>query len=158
MQLYFLRHAQAEFGSDISDHDRQLTARGVERTRTAARVMAALDLDISHIYSSPRVRSLQTAEIVAEALGLSVEIRDEVNFGFSAEGVTALIRDLPEDASVIFVGHEPSMSTVVGQLTGALVEMKKGGLARVDLDVIPALRGHLVWLIAPKVFDVLGEG
>ena len=157
MQLYFLRHGQAEFGSGVSDHDRQLTPRGVERTRTAGRVLAALDLGITHIFSSPRVRALQTAEIVAEALGKEVDIRDEVNFGFDVDGVLELTRDLPEDANVMFVGHEPSMSVVVGRITGGVVEMKKGGLARVDLDDRGAPRGYLVWLIAPKVFDALGQ-
>ncbi len=157
MQLYFLRHGQAEFGSGIADHDRKLTPRGVQRTQTAGRVMAALDLGVTHIFSSPRLRALQTAEIVAEALGLRVDIRDEVNFGFDAAAVQRLTHDLPDDANVMFVGHEPGMSAVVGAFTGGLVEMKKGGLARIHLDQPGSARGYLVWLITPKVFDALGQ-
>jgi phosphohistidine phosphatase len=155
MRLYFLRHAQAEPGSGMDDHDRQLTADGHRRTATAARVMTALGIAPVHIYSSPRIRSLQTAEIVADALDMPVEVRDEVNFGFDLGGLDRLIENLSDDSEVMFVGHEPSLSMMVHELTGADIDMKKGGLARVDLYDREDLSGTLIWLIAPRVFDVL---
>jgi phosphohistidine phosphatase len=155
MRLYLLRHAEA-VDHAASDHDRQLTPRGISRTQAAAGVMARLGLRPAHIYSSPRVRARQTAEIVGQALGVAVEIRDEVNFSFSVEAVHSLIQGLDDAAEVMFVGHEPSMSAVLNGLTGAAVVMKKGGLARVDVYTpIAPLHGQLVWLIAPKVFDML---
>jgi hypothetical protein len=47
------------------------------------------------------------------------------------------------------------MSDTVGELTGGQVVMKKGGLARVDIHSRAPLRGALVWLIAPRVFEAL---
>jgi phosphohistidine phosphatase len=157
MRLYFLRHAQAEPGGS-DDHDRQLTPDGHRRTATAASVMAALGISPAHIYTSPRIRALQTAEIVADVLELPVEVREQVNFGFDLDGLEALIEDLSDDSEVMFVGHEPSFSMMVHELTGADIDMKKGGLARVDLYDREDLSGTLVWLIAPRVFDVLGSG
>lgn len=155
MRLYFLRHAEAEQLAP-GDFDRRLTARGVRRTKMAAQVLLKLGIKPDHIYSSPRVRALQTAEIVSEALTIPVEIDDGLDFRFDLEVVEELIDDLPLDAEVMFVGHEPGMSEVVEELTGAFVAMKKGGLARVDVDyVAEPLRGQLIWLIAPKVFDQL---
>lgn len=155
MKLYFLRHAEA-VDSAASDHDRQLTPRGSARTATAAQVMVKLDIRPMIIYASPRVRARQTAEIVAEALGVSVTVDDAVNFNFSAAAAESLLRGLSDGDDVMFVGHEPSMSSALRQITGADVVMKKGGLARVDVNVPAApLQGQLVWLIAPKVFDVL---
>ena len=157
MRLYFLRHAEAEQLA-ASDFERKLTTRGVKRTKTAAQVLLKLGIEPEHIYSSPRVRALQTAEIVAAALNLPVEVDDGLDFRFDLEVVEDLIDDLPLDAEVMFVGHEPGMSEVVEELTGAFVAMKKGGMARVDVDyVTEPLRGQLIWLIAPKVFDQLGE-
>lgn len=156
MILYFLRHGEAE---DMApdDFQRALTPRGVRRMEAAARVMAQLKLSPTYIYSSPRLRARQTAEIAAAALGRTVEIREEVNYEFSVSGVEQLINGLENDARVMFVGHQPTLSQVVGALTGANVAMKRGGLARVDLPVTATpLRGQLVWLIAPKVFDTLG--
>ena len=152
-----MRHGKAEDQAP-SDHDRQLTADGAKRLETEAQVIARLGINPVRIYSSPRVRARQTAEIIANALGKQVEISEEVNFGFNVESVMKLVDGLPPNAEVMFVGHNPSMSQVVHMLSGANVEMKVGSLARIDLDSAPpALHGHLVWLIAPKVFDALGK-
>lgn len=157
MRLYLVRHGKAEDHSK-NDHDRQLTPGGAKRLQTEAQVLARLGIDPTRIYSSPRVRARQTAEIIASALGKQVEISEEVNFGFSLESVMKLVDGLPPDAEVMFVGHNPSTAQVVHALTGANVEMKVGGLARIDLDTAPPeLHGHLVWLLAPKVFDTLSE-
>ncbi len=158
MKLYFLRHGYAEDGSaTISDHDRQLTPEGVRRMQTAAQVIARLNLKLTHIYSSPRVRAAQTAEIVAGVVGLTVMIRDEVNFDFDVAAVQRLVEPLNPADRVMFVGHNPSMSEVVQELSGALVEMKKGGLAMVELlSTVPPL-GTLNWLLTPKIFDTLHD-
>ncbi len=155
MKLYFLRHGEAV---DIAetDHDRQLTPSGQQRIQHAAQVMKAMELRPQYIYASPRVRARQTAEIVGQALNVTVEISEAVNFSFSPSAVEDLIRGLDRAAEVMFVGHEPSMSDVVGELCGGNVVMKKGGLARVDMfSQVAPLRGQLIWLIAPKVFDNL---
>lgn len=155
MRLYFLRHGEAEDGGGLNDHDRRLTTNGIERTTNAGHVLAKLNINPAYIFSSPRVRARQTADIVAQALGMSIDIREEVNFSFNTRAVQTLIADLDSDSEVMFVGHEPSMSATISALTGAQIEMKKGGLARVDVDASTAAHGTLVWLIAPKVFDVL---
>lgn len=157
MRLYFLRHGHAEVGGTIEDHDRQLTEEGRQFTAAAARLMARIKLKPHHIYSSPRARARQTAEIVSEALGIPVEIRDEVNYGFNIAAVEHLLEHEGMNAEIMFVGHEPSMSTVIGDLTGGLVAMKKAGLARVDLRQRTPPRGELVWLIPPRVFSALDD-
>ena len=155
MHLYFFRHAEAEDGSaTLPDHARQLTKRGVERTRHAATVLKSLGIKPAQLYSSPLVRARQTADILAEALGVTVEERDEVGPGFNTQAIDRLVRDAQNDDEVMFVGHEPDFSATISALIGGgWVDMKKGGLARIDLDNTQPLRGMLVWLIAPKVFD-----
>lgn len=156
MKLYFVRHSIAEDGDGIQDFDRKLTREGSDQMRVAAKAIAALKVAPAHIYASPRVRARQTAEIVAEALGLKVEVREEVNFDFSVLVVEALTADLDDSQDVMFVGHEPSFSETVGELVGGgKVVMKKGGLARLDVYSRKPLRGALVWLISPKVFETL---
>ena len=156
MRLYFLRHGIAEdfAGSDFA---RELTARGRRRVQTSARVMQELGIAPTRIYSSPRLRARQTADIVAEALGLPVTEAEPVDFGFDLPDVRRLTDDLAPDDEVMFVGHNPDMSLVVNALTGVAVSMKKGGLARVDAYAAAAGEGDLVWLLAPKVFDALAE-
>lgn len=156
MRLYFLRHGIAEeFAS--SDFDRELTNRGRRRLANAAKVIKRLGICPAVIYTSPRLRSLQTAEIVAEQLDFGVTVSEAVNFGFNLSDVRSLTRGLAYDDEVMFVGHNPDMSDLVNELTGSDVAMKKGGLARVDVYGAEAELGELVWLIAPKVFDALSQ-
>lgn len=155
MRLYLLRHGKAE-AHNVSDAQRRLTPAGVARMETAARVMARLNVSPARIYSSPRRRSRQTADIVAAALGLEVELSEALDYGFSAADLPALVDDLPSDAELLCVGHNPFLPMVVQELSGAYVTMKPGGLARLKLDS-GTRRGTLEWLIAPRVFDALGK-
>ncbi len=156
MKLYFVRHAEASYDAP-TDHDRPLTARGEERMKRAADVLRRLDLGVSRLYSSPRLRAHSTAKIVARALGLAVEVREELNFSFNVADVARLTAVLQPHQNVMFVGHNPSLSDIVRAMTGAMVDMKKGGLARIDIPEPGAHHGELVWLIAPKVFDALDD-
>ncbi|MCA0458437.1 MAG: histidine phosphatase family protein [Chloroflexi bacterium] len=159
MELYFFRHGQAEDaqGPDFDDFARSLTDKGVERTQAAGRALLRLNIKPVRLYTSPRLRARQTAEILGAALGITSEARDEVNFGFNPHLIPAMLTEIGNDAAVMFVGHEPDLSITVGALTGGgEVEMKKGGMARVDLLARSPLRGMLMWLIAPRVLDVIG--
>jgi phosphohistidine phosphatase len=158
MRLFLLRHGHAEHTPDVNDFDRQLTAAGADRMRSAARVMASLDLKLTHLYASPRVRARQTAAIAAESLGVSFEVKDELGFAFGATAIRQMTHELDANARIMFVGHEPSLSSAIADITGADVIMKPGGLARIDVLNRSQMRGTLVWLLAPKVFDALGRG
>ncbi len=156
MKLYFVRHGMAEAGNGIDDFERALTKEGVEQMQTSAKVMAKLKIKPAHIYTSPRVRARQTADIMAEALGVQVEVREEVGYEFNVQAVESLIDGLSDGDDVMFVGHEPSFSETVSELIGGgTVIMKKGGLARIDVFSREPLRGALVWMIAPRVFEML---
>ena len=159
MKLYFVRHGKAQPGGGrMQDHDRPLTPEGSARLETEAGVLSHLKLKPERIYSSPRLRARQTAEIIARALDREVEIREEVNFEFNLDAVATLTSPLPDNAEVMFVGHNPSMEDVVRRLTGAEVMMKVGSLARVDIAAPKAdLTGTLIWLLAPRVFDGLAD-
>jgi phosphohistidine phosphatase len=158
MRLFFLRHGIAEDNADgrKNDAERELTPEGIAKMRTAAKVIRALGIQPAAIYSSPRVRARQTAEIVAEALRREVQIRESLNFNFSAAAIPARIAGHTAQDDILLVGHEPTFSlTIEALIGGGAVEMKKGGLARVDLTSTQPPFGVLVWLIAPRVFDAL---
>lgn len=156
MRLYLFRHAQASDDA-ATDFDRELTGRGRKRTRTAAQVMARLGVAPQVIASSPRLRARETAKIIADALDIPLSIHEELDFGFNPQ-VAALLARQTFPADVMLVGHNPSFTEVVEAITGATVAFKKGALARIDLEEVGSpLRGKLVWLIAPKVFDALAE-
>ena len=74
MKLYFSRHGQSEANVlrefSNADHKHPLTALGVQQAQALAAALAGKG--IARIYSSPVLRAVQTAGIVATALGLPV--------------------------------------------------------------------------------------
>jgi phosphohistidine phosphatase len=160
MKLYFFRHAQAEDadGPDFDDFARRLTDKGTQRTETAGRALVKLGVKPARLYSSPRVRARQTADILGKAFDVPVSVQDEVGYAFSIQHIGPLIADLAVNDEVMFVGHEPDFSTTVSALIGGgEIVLKKGSVVRIDLFSRAPLRGALIWLFVPKVLDGLAH-
>jgi phosphohistidine phosphatase len=154
MKLYFFRHALAQDKDlGIPDSQRALLPKGVERTETAANALKALGVKPTQLFSSPLVRARQTADILAKVLDVPVEEREEIAPGFDAAAVENLIRDAGKNAEIMFVGHEPDLSMTIHLISGARVDMKKGGVALIEVTRVQPVRGLLLWLIPPKIFD-----
>jgi len=159
MLLYFMRHAEAEdTPPGRTDADRRLTARGLSRSREAGVALRALGVEVGLILTSPLVRAVQTAELVAEALGAPVEQTSVL----AGRLTTASLRDLLEEQghaeTLMLVGHEPDLSTVIGELIGgAEVEMKKGAVACLDCQA--AVRGGatLLWLVNGRQLALMAK-
>jgi phosphohistidine phosphatase len=151
MELYFLRHGVAEDRSpDGSDFARRLTAEGVEKLRAAHAGLARLKVQPNLLLTSPLVRARQTAEIVGRQLGVPITVSEVLAPGCDAGRLLGVLREHPRSDRVMVVGHEPDFSEMIGALTGgSRVEMKKGALARVDLELDTGW-GLLVWLLPPR--------
>lgn len=159
MDLYFLRHAiAADRSADGSDSARTLTRDGIEKMRISALGMQRLGLQLDRLLTSPLVRARETADIVGTALNVAPETSGALAPGCNAATLLELLTDMPRARSVMVVGHEPDLSSMVGDLTGgSRVAMKKGGLALVDLAALDLGAGTLIWLLAPRVLRALGK-
>jgi len=157
MKLYFVRHGRA---SQIATTDsaRPLLPDGETQARNMGKVLKMLDVPAARIFSSPRVRALQTAQIIGQALGKEPIVRDACNFDFNVHQAFQLIHGLDDDAEVLFVGHNPSMSEIVTDLTGANVELSTGAIACVTQIFPPSASGAILkWLITPKLVNAILE-
>jgi phosphohistidine phosphatase len=133
--LWLLRHAEAADGAP--DDERPLTERGVRQARAAGLALARLGERIDACLSSPKRRAVQTAELACEPLGVEVRIEPRLaGEPFDVREVTAGLGD------VLLVGHDPSFSVLLHDLTGVQTRMKKGGLAGVS-------KGELIVLLRP---------
>ena len=134
--LWLLRHAEAEDG--LPDDDRPLTDRGAMQADAAGRALAALDVHLDACLTSPKLRAVQTAERACQPLGVAVTIEPALaGEPFDVRELTAGLGD------VLLVGHDPSFSLLLHDLTGAQSRMKKGGLAGIS-------KGELVTLLRPS--------
>ena len=149
-QLWFLRHGEAEPHDARPDFDRRLTARGEEQSRAAGRALTALGLNFQLVVTSPRVRALDTARLACEALGCEVIVDDSLSSGFDLDGALEFAHAAGENKRVLFVGHNPDFVEIVGDLTGATIELKKGGIAAVRRR---GRSGELIVVLRPREID-----
>ena len=143
-QLWLLRHGEAEPHGSASDDDRRLTERGEEQSRAAGRALATLEVTFQAVYTSPKVRARETARLACEALGIEPMEHEPLRMGFSADDALELLH---ADERILVVGHEPDFSQVVHDLTGAQIDLKKGGVAGLRVE---GGRGELIVLLRPR--------
>lgn len=149
--LVLVRHGNPEeAGPDQADMDRRLT-RGGRRTLEAAypRTFSLLgDIRTPEVWSSPAIRALETANIVADATGAQgVQVKPYLY----AQDVDALLAEAKSsDAqTVIAVGHVPCMDVAARRLLGFGLKMGKGSAAAIELKGDgDELKGTLQWFVA----------
>src|SRR5215831_19833302 len=137
MLLYLVRHGIAIDRSDPkapAEAERPLTAKGVQKTRSAALGLSELGAKPDVFITSPYVRAVQTAEIFAEALGFSPEkirvseaLKPAAN---PAEIVKEVLRLRAKEVACF--GHAPHLDLTIAHLSGArsvFTELKKAGVA-----------------------------
>jgi phosphohistidine phosphatase len=150
-QLWLLRHAEAEPHGTRADAERRLTPRGERQARAAGNALARVGAEFDAVLFSPKARARQTAELAAGSW--SEEQRERLRAhaplagGFNAQGALDALSAIPADGRLLLVGHEPDLSQLAGDLTGGLVDLKKGGLAVVRLE---GVGGELAVLMRPR--------
>jgi len=155
MILYLMRHANAGLsrGNPVLDAKRALIKEGKDQCMLMARLLNALKVQIDVIVSSPLKRSLQTAQFVGTELGYDGKV--EVSPALAPSADFAAFQDMLVKYSgyegLLAVGHNPILFQFLGRLVtgngGAAIRMRKGSIARVDLNQHPP---RLQWLIDPR--------
>ena len=168
MDLLIIRHAAAEDREEFArkgrpDSERPLTKRGVERMQMAARGLTTMALPIERLISSPAVRAVQTAEIIAPAVECR-QIEQEGVFAPEAPSHMAVewLRKQPRVDGMAVVGHEPNISQLAESLIAGRPQgnmpLKKGGMILIRFDnAIGYGNGKLVWALPPAVLRRLAE-
>jgi phosphohistidine phosphatase len=122
VDVFLIRHAAAiDETLELRDPMRHLTADGRLQAVALGDRLRWHDYTPTQIWTSPLVRAVQTAELVAAGLKASVPV-DVVPLlapGESARALLARVQALPSTASVILVGHEPGLSGLGALLAGA---------------------------------------
>jgi phosphohistidine phosphatase len=153
--LYFLRHGKAGEPRPTNDDDRPLTSKGEAELRGAGGLWRRLNLRPDAVLTSPLSRARRTAELFCETIGGTPITDDRLRPGARWSDFAQAMADHPDARRVMFVGHEPDLSTAVQLLTGAAsIRMRKGGLACVEFYGTPEPGGgEVAWLIDPDLYS-----
>ncbi len=161
MTVYFLRHANAgtHLASPKKDEKRALDKEGIDQCGYVGRALAALDVQVDAIISSPLKRSTQTASLVGNEMGYEGKL--QIDAALRPQATFADFRKLLDKyarmEAIMVVGHNPNLSEFLGRIISAAgceanVDLRKGAVAKVELQ---RTSGSLQWCLTPKVLRTL---
>lgn len=101
--FYVFRHGETELNKQKrwqgSGMDYDLNENGVKQAQGLIEKLK--DKGLEKIFSSPLIRAKHTADVVADALGIEVEVRDDLRECFYGEAEGQLIADLQKNVPEI---------------------------------------------------------
>jgi len=122
MIIHLIRHGEAiERSQEIIEEHRFLTCRGRKRFRKVASSLKKTGVKPDLILTSPLVRAVQTAEILAQALKQRGDLLVSTLLapGFQPGELDELLSRYPKAREIALVGHEPDLGALAGNLMAA---------------------------------------
>jgi phosphohistidine phosphatase len=163
MIVYFLRHASAgqSMPNAAKDEKRPLDAEGIQQCTLIGRMLAAMEIHVDAIISSPLKRALQSASLVGTEMGyegkffLEDGLRPEADYA----AFTEILHKNSHLESIMVVGHNPSLTEFLANYVSsrggkAGLELKKGAVAKVVGEM---KQNVLQWCVTPKVVKSIYE-
>lgn len=131
--LILYRHGMAEDKANAPTDDlRSLSPRGkhlLKKSLSGFETMIG-NHDKVQIYSSPKARAKETAEILSEELNLETPIYlDFLGTGGSVRLLRELVTDLEPGTVAITIGQQPFLSLWSQEVSGTFLRFKKGTAA-----------------------------
>ncbi|QCR23752.1 histidine phosphatase family protein [Pontibacter sp. SGAir0037] len=137
--LYIVRHAKSSWEfEDLSDHDRPLNKRGRNDAPLMGQELALKEIKPAIIVSSPAVRAISTASLIAKELEYDADdIRiDERVYGATKEDLLEVVQETPAEAnSLMLIGHNDAISEFTNLLSPEpLANLPTAGIAALYFD------------------------
>jgi len=139
VKLYLVAHAEAIARSSTTpDASRYLTTKGRLSFRKIARRARKAGIAPAVIFTSPLLRSVQTAEILAERLKHkgAIVVSKELSPGFDLRALRALLAGAGNPVEAAFVGHEPDLGDIAAALMSVPggFPLRKGAVVALEAD------------------------
>ena len=131
MKIYFIRHGIAEVFAD-TDFQRELTLEGRIKLNDTFRDFKKVFNESDYVvYTSPYVRTQQTAEIFCSKFDTDYRTLD-ILAAFNSEELLKELNKEKHDAYVI-ISHEPYISDCIYELTGRKENVSRGSIHIVEI-------------------------
>jgi phosphohistidine phosphatase len=141
------------------DEKRALDKEGIEQCGYVGRALAALNVQVETIVSSPLKRCTQTASLVGNEIGYEGKLQIDAGLrpGAGFADFRKLLEKYAKQEAVMVVGHNPNLSQFLGSVISdsgceASVDLKKGAVAKVEMR---RTTGTLQWCVTPKLLRTL---
>lgn len=142
-RLTIVRHGRAtDAVAPEEDRVRELVSKGEKDLRRLKGVIKRLDVPVDLVVTSPALRALQSAEVLAAAIGYDGRILvEEEIYGAAPATLLDIASNFPESAEhVLLVGHNPGVEGLVSGLCAGSslrlnMNMSTAGLAHISLEV-----------------------
>lgn len=136
-KLYLVRHAKSDWSNGgLSDFDRPLNERGLRNGPFMADRFAEAGKTIDFILTSPANRAITTAGYFKRRLGIRDSQWDTERKIYEADTVRliGIVNRLDDKfETVMLVGHNPGLSSLVQALTGEWVVMSTCSIAEIEI-------------------------
>jgi phosphohistidine phosphatase len=158
MNIYLIRHGVSEgISKGLKDFERKLTPEGELQIKNASLFWKNIIPGFDYILSSPYIRALQTAKIIASVYCHKQEIIIDKRLGCGSETDNLVeILNSFQAGEIAIVGHQPDLSNHLSRLisdSGIAVEFKKGAIAKISFgNKMRAGKGTLEFIVPPGFF------
>jgi phosphohistidine phosphatase len=145
--LTLVRHAKSSWKyADLDDLDRPLNRRGQRDAPLMGDVMAARGCRPDAVFTSPALRALRTAEVIAAAIGYPQQriVLDGRLYHADSDDLLEVVKSMDAPIGwVVCVGHNPGLTDLANHLgrqrfdnvpTCGVVEMRFDSDRWVDVD------------------------
>jgi phosphohistidine phosphatase len=136
--LFLVRHAKSSRDDpSLPDRDRPLDDRGRRDAPKMGKRLAKRDVKPDLLVSSPALRALTTAQLIAEEIGFKRKdiVVDDRLYASSPDALLAVIRALDDKLDrVMLFGHNPEFSELAHRLSREIVDMPTSAVAEFDFD------------------------
>lgn len=155
-KLLLIRHAKATHETGFADFERPLTDKGFEQAELMAARLQVNNIQPQILVASPALRTLSTANVFSQVLGLPKALTDKAIYDASEGTLLKVIDGLPNDKDFIaLVGHNPGISQVLYYLSGAIKDVPPCSVALIEFNLdtwteIFEQTGKLTFYSTPK--------
>lgn len=114
-----MRHADAVPADfDMPDDYRHLSERGRTTCRQVGRLLREAGVHVDAVITSPLVRAVQTAELMADALDYLGAVESHVTLRPDASPRVACMELVSRGVDLLAVSHAPNVSSIAAFLVG----------------------------------------
>ncbi|EKD27913.1 MAG: hypothetical protein ACD_79C00499G0001 [uncultured bacterium] len=153
MNLTFIRHGDAVKLAK-SDEERTLTDKGKEDIKKIGLFLKKAFERYDVIISSPYIRALETANIIADILGMQNNVITDPRLGCGSNffKIKDVVNENKNFKNILFSGHAPDMGIITAELLGTAnqIDFHKGSIMKVELNFFRTNDANLRFFISPE--------